>query len=154
MVYWSTGAGLEKCKYETGPWSECDITTDTIKMTMTLKSGEMKECPSTKILTKKCKNVSKLSLRTLTKKCRGRNKIKKIKGECIYDKGSWENCDPVTNKRAKVKSLKSANGQDRCFFGVWGDWSDCQNGVQKKQRQVVQGGVDCQKRAVKTRPCS
>lgn len=46
---------LDKCKYEVGPWSECDITTDTIKMTMTLKSGEMKECPSTKILTKKCK---------------------------------------------------------------------------------------------------
>lgn len=32
-----------------------------------------------------------------------------IAGECIYDKGSWENCDPVTNKRAKVKSLKSGN---------------------------------------------
>ena len=43
---------------------------------------------------------------------------------------------------------------DRCFFGTWGDWSDCQNGVQKKQRQVVQGGMDCQKKAVKTRPCS
>ena len=30
-------------------------------------------------------------------------------GGCIYDKGSWESCDPVTNKRAKKKLLKSGD---------------------------------------------
>ena len=41
----------------------------------------------------------------------------------------------------------------RCFFGPWGDYDECQNGVQKKKRQVIQGGLECERKGVKIKSC-
>lgn len=45
-----------KCKYQKGDWSECDVVTNTITRTNTLKKGDATVCEATKVITKKCKN--------------------------------------------------------------------------------------------------
>lgn len=45
-----------KCKYQKGEWSECDIATNTITRTNTLKKGDPALCQASKVITKKCKN--------------------------------------------------------------------------------------------------
>lgn len=49
-------AGKNKCKYLKGAWSECDLSTNTMTRTNTLKKGDATTCQATKIITKKCKN--------------------------------------------------------------------------------------------------
>ena len=43
---------------------------------------------------------------------------------------------------------------ESCFLGSWGDYGPCQNGVMIKHRPVIAGGVQCERKAVKTKPCS
>ena len=41
----------------------------------------------------------------------------------------------------------------RCFFGPWQEYDECQNGVQKKKRDVIQGGLECERKGVKMKSC-
>ncbi|KAH9490905.1 hypothetical protein Btru_039746 [Bulinus truncatus] len=43
---------------------------------------------------------------------------------------------------------------ERCFFGSWGEFGPCTNGVVTKNRQVLQGDVECERKAVITQACS
>jgi len=43
------------CKYQKGPWSQCDPQTKKRTRTMTLKKGSKSECEEVKVLTKDCK---------------------------------------------------------------------------------------------------
>lgn len=45
-----------KCKYQKGEWSECDLATNTMTRTNTLKKGDATVCQASKAITKKCKN--------------------------------------------------------------------------------------------------
>lgn len=135
------------CKYTRGDWSNCDATTNQKSRTLTLRKGDPNSCEKEKVITKSCKRA------------------------CQYEKGEWSPCDASTKTKQRTLTLKDGSdascpatkpqtreckggeNKDRCFFGQWGEYSDCQNGVRKKQRELKFGGADCQKRAVKTKPC-
>ncbi|KAL5009509.1 hypothetical protein ScPMuIL_011814 [Solemya velum] len=145
------------CRFKKGQWSECDET-HLMERVDTLVGQSNDFCDATRKITKKC----------------GKGKPgggHKKAGKCKYQLGDWSECNPSTQLRTRVKSLVSGdlslcqdekvfnrscarpNGKERCFFGEWGDYAPCQNGVMKKQRQVLQGGIECQRRGVKTKPC-
>ncbi|XP_029634653.1 uncharacterized protein LOC115210287 isoform X4 [Octopus sinensis] len=140
------------CKYNKGAWSKCDPTTKTKSRTLTLKALSDSSCPASKPQTKDCKgNVNN-------------------KG-CKYSYGDWSACNTTSNIRTKTMTLdsgdrsmceatktvtKSCNkkgGKERCFFGAWGEFGPCRNGVKIKKRVVQYGDSECMKRAVKTLSC-
>ncbi|XP_041351382.1 uncharacterized protein LOC121370308 [Gigantopelta aegis] len=138
----------KECKYTFGPWSKCITSTNTKSRMLSLKKGDPEVCEQTKELKRKCRN------------------------QCKYSFGNWTDCDPDTQTRSRTKLLikgdkstckqeisfsKSCtrpNGNERCFFGPWGDFSSCMNGVMMKHRKVIHGSAACERKAVKTRPCS
>ncbi|KAK3578451.1 hypothetical protein CHS0354_037434 [Potamilus streckersoni] len=142
------------CKFREGKWSECNPQTLQMQRVDTIIKGSEAFCEKTRLITKKCRLG------------------KKKKKKCKYDFGTWSDCNALTNKRTRIKHLMSGdpevceeekvesksctrpNGKVRCFFGQWGEYEPCMNGVQKKQREVIQGGVDCQKKAVKMKSCA
>lgn len=141
--------GDKICKYTRGDWSNCDPTTNQKTRTLTLRKGDPNSCEKEKKITKSCKRGHQV---------------------CQYDKGDWSECDPTTKTKERTLTLKDGSdascpatkpqsreckgeNKDRCFFGPWGEFSECQNGVRKKQRELKYGGAECQKRAVKTKPC-
>lgn len=54
-VHCGMPAKLE-CQYERSEWSECNIATNTMTLTKTLKKGDTTVCEASKVITKKCKN--------------------------------------------------------------------------------------------------
>lgn len=137
------------CKFIEGEWSECDPETNQMTRTDTVSSGSAAFCGTTRVLTKKCNKKGK---------------------KCKYDYGEWGDCDIDTNKRTRVRALISgdedcqpektvlktctkSNGEARCFFGPWQEYDECQNGVQKKKRAVLQGGLECERKGVKMKAC-
>ncbi|XP_075229166.1 uncharacterized protein LOC142328908 [Lycorma delicatula] len=76
----------EACRYEKGPWSECDTKTNTRTRTLTLKdkkkdSPATANCETTKTVQKKCKKA------------------------CRYEKGTWSACSPQ-NKMVRTDTLR------------------------------------------------
>lgn len=137
------------CKFSKGPWSECSNSTGFRTRRDRLTKGDPSECESVRVITKKC----------------GKDE------ECKYDVGDWGDCDPKRKERKRVKTLLSGpaacekqvtisrpcskpNGESNCFLGKWGDYGPCQNGVMMKHRPVIAGGVQCERKAVKTKQCS
>lgn len=137
------------CKFTKGEWSECDPETNQMTRVDTVRSGSADYCGTTRVLTKKCNKKGK---------------------KCKYSFGEWGECDADTKKRTRVRTLISgpencpkekivsktcakSNGEERCFFGPWGEYDECQNGVQKKKRQVLQGGIECERKGVKIKSC-
>ncbi|BFZ25256.1 hypothetical protein BsWGS_28295 [Bradybaena similaris] len=139
---------ITACKFRRGEWSECNELTLLMTRVDTLVKGSSKECDLTREITKKCKRV------------------------CKYTIGEWGQCDPVTNHRTRVKTLVSGNnfkkcqpeeivtkpctkkdGEERCFFGSWGDFGPCTNGVMTKHRPVLQGGLECERKGAVTKAC-
>jgi len=134
------------CKFRRGEWTECDEKTELTTRIDTLVKGQ--DCEKTREITKKCKRA------------------------CKYSFGDWGDCDMKTNTRQRVKTLVKGDekickkeefvskpctkrdGGERCFFGPWGDFGPCQNGVTIKQRPLLQGGVECERKAVVTKTCS
>ncbi|XP_046583298.1 uncharacterized protein LOC124290590 isoform X4 [Haliotis rubra] len=139
------------CKFRKGSWSACHPTTHLMTRMDTLIKGDKKFCSNKRQITKKCK---------------------KGKRKCQYDIGEWSDCNTTTNKRTRVKKLKKGdlkvckpeiamtkscsrpNGKERCFFGKWGEYLPCMNGVMTKTRELIQGGTECERKAVKTKACS
>ncbi|XP_014769616.1 uncharacterized protein LOC106868732 isoform X2 [Octopus bimaculoides] len=140
------------CKYNKGAWSKCDPATKTKHRTLTLKAPNDSSCPAIKPQTKQCKgNVNN-------------------KG-CKYSYGDWSACNTTSNIRTKTMTLESGDGsvceatktvtkscskkggKERCFFGPWGEFGPCRNGVKIKKRDVKFGDSECMKRAVKTLSC-
>ncbi|XP_048766139.2 uncharacterized protein LOC125673566 [Ostrea edulis] len=142
----------KSCQYKPGKWGQCNPSTGLVERQDRLKPNSAKFCAQYRMLTKKCKKIKK-------------------RNSCKYKIGQWGPCDPASKKRTKVLTLIKGNankckpvkeiqrlcirpdGSDRCFFGQWKAWEGCQNGVQKRQREVLQGGEDCQIRAVRVQPC-
>ncbi|KAK6986814.1 hypothetical protein BgiMline_016479 [Biomphalaria glabrata] len=137
------------CKFRRGEWSECDETSQLMTRVDSLVSGSPKQCDESRQITKKCRR------------------------KCKYTFGEWGECDPVTNHRTRVKKLvdggdqtkclpedivtkpcEKKNGRERCFYGAWGEFGPCTNGVVTKNRQVLQGGVECERKAVITQACT
>lgn len=46
-----------KCKYQKGDWSECNLELNTMNRTNTLKKGDPALCQASKVITKKCKKT-------------------------------------------------------------------------------------------------
>ncbi|KAL8573582.1 hypothetical protein ACOMHN_047852 [Nucella lapillus] len=190
-----TATKTSQCKYKPLAWSECDVRTNTMLRTLTLKSGDPALCTPTKELTRKCRKPCKFSkgewseceegsgLRTRTDHlvkgapadCEPTRVISRkcgMEGGCKYEVGPWGECDDSSKERTRIKTLISgdpeicrpqiqvtrpcfkANGEENCFLGTWGDYGPCQNGVMMKHRPVIAGGVQCERKAVKTKPCS
>ncbi|XP_062613280.1 uncharacterized protein LOC134275054 [Saccostrea cucullata] len=142
----------KSCQYKAGKWGRCDPKTGLVERQDRLKPNSAKFCAQYRTLTKNCRRMKK-------------------RNSCKYTVSPWGPCDPSTKKRTKVLTLVKGNaikckstkeihrlcirpdGRERCFFGQWKDWEGCLNGVQKKQREVLQGGEECQIRAVRTRAC-
>merc|ERR1711936_1427456 len=124
------------CKFRRGEWSECDEKTELTTRVDTLVKGDKRECEPTREMTKKCRLA------------------------CKYTYGDWGDCDMKTNTRTRVKTLVKGDpekckseenvskpctkrdGEQRCFFGSWGDFGPCTNGVMTKQRPLLQGGIE------------
>nr|ATU82930.1 secreted putative heparin-binding protein [Pristhesancus plagipennis] len=78
------GAKKDPCRYEKGPWSECDASTNTRSRQLTLKkkSDEASStCEPTKTIQKKCKKA------------------------CRYEKGTWSQCNEQ-NEMVRTDTLK------------------------------------------------
>ncbi|XP_070189656.1 uncharacterized protein [Littorina saxatilis] len=145
-----TAAKTSPCKFSKGEWSECDEGTNLKTRTDQLIKGDASKCEATRTISKKC----------------GKEE------ECKYDVGNWSGCDDTTKERSRMKTLVEGdpekcqpeikisrpcfkpNGEASCFLGNWGDYGPCQNGVMMKHRPVIAGGVPCERKAVKAKPCS
>ncbi|XP_052810032.1 uncharacterized protein LOC128238294 isoform X1 [Mya arenaria] len=80
--------GKSGCKYDKSVWSPCDAATNKVTRTLTLVSGDPTLCNATKTQTKRCKD-------------------KHLRPHlCKYRRTSWGECDPGTNMREMVKTLK------------------------------------------------
>lgn len=77
------GAADSQCRYNKGPWTECDAKSNTRSRTLSLKKGEQ-SCVQTRTIQKKCKKA------------------------CRYDKGAWSECAP-TGQMSRTDSLKSSS---------------------------------------------
>jgi len=77
----------ETCRYEKGPWSECDPKTNMRTRTLTLKDKKKAEgtaqatCEPTKTIQKKCKKA------------------------CRYEKGTWSPCN-AQNEMVRTDTIK------------------------------------------------
>ncbi|XP_060077349.1 uncharacterized protein LOC132556909 isoform X2 [Ylistrum balloti] len=150
------GKCRKSCKYARGQWGDCNPSTKLKERVDTLKPSVSKDfCESTRKIHKKCGK-----------------KAKKSKKGCVYQSGPWGECNVLSGQRTKTKTLSTGDvkkcvlektvsrpcagprGQERCFFGPWQEWEECRNGVQRKQREVLQGGDHCQRKRVKTRSCT
>ncbi|CAI9721582.1 58-like isoform X2 [Octopus vulgaris] len=137
-----------KCKYEKGEWSACDPVTNKKVRVLTLRRGDPNSCEKEKTISKSCRR------------------------NCKYNKGAWSKCDPTTKTKSRTLTLKApsdsscpaskpqtkdckgnVNNKERCFFGAWGEFGPCRNGVKIKKRVVQYGDSECMKRAVKTLSC-
>ncbi|XP_046666812.1 uncharacterized protein LOC124358554 isoform X1 [Homalodisca vitripennis] len=81
----------EPCRYEKGPWSECEPKTNMRTRTLTLKDRKKGDataaaanCEPTKTIQKKCK---------------------KGKKACRYEKGTWSTCS-AQNEMVRTDTLK------------------------------------------------
>lgn len=137
------------CHFTRGEWSPCNASFIKTR-TDILVRGNTATCERSRTITKSCGK----------------------KDECKYSTGPWSDCDPETKERMRVKTLTSGNatkcekeiqvrrrchkpnGEESCFLGPWGDYGPCQQGVMMKHRQVIGGGVECERKAVKFKPCS
>jgi hypothetical protein len=136
------------CRYQKGKWQSCNSESRTKSRVDSLREGSDDTCEATRTIEKPCKRIGK---------------------RCLYDFGNWSEC--VEGKRERTATLKPRSktgcpptkvlsksctlrdGSERCFYGPWGEFSDCHNGVKTKIRPVLFGGADCLRRGVKTRPC-
>ncbi|XP_024082265.1 uncharacterized protein LOC106665595 [Cimex lectularius] len=77
--------GKEPCRYEKGPWSECDQKSNMRARQLTLKKkadgSTYPNCEETKTIQKKCKKA------------------------CRYEKGTWSTCNPQ-NEMVRTDTLK------------------------------------------------
>ncbi|XP_066905406.1 uncharacterized protein [Halyomorpha halys] len=80
--------GKDPCRYEKGPWSECDSATNTRSRTLTLKkkagetgSTSQAACEPTKTIKKPCKKA------------------------CRYEKGTWSACN-AQNEMVRTDTIK------------------------------------------------
>ncbi|XP_076444466.1 uncharacterized protein LOC143282678 isoform X2 [Babylonia areolata] len=137
------------CKFSKGEWSECDGQTGMKTRTDHLVKGDPALCEPTRVISRMCGKEDK----------------------CQYEVGNWSECDPGSQMRTRVKTLTGGdadkcqqeiriqrpcvkpNGKEGCFLGKWGDYGPCQNGVMMKHRPVIAGGMACERKAVKTKPC-
>lgn len=137
------------CKFSKGDWSECDEATGLKKRTDHLVKGDTSMCEASRVISKMCGKEEK----------------------CLYEVGNWSACDQGSHMRTRVKTLTGgdpqkcepeirvqrpclkANGEVGCFLGNWGEYGPCQNGVMMKHRPVIAGGMECERKAVKTKPC-
>lgn len=142
----AANAKSTRCRYQRGQWSECDATTNTRTRMNALKRGGS-NCEAKKTETRKCKKA------------------------CRYHKGEWSECN-ASGMRQRLDNLKDGSDTScettrtvdrkcassrpqrrRCQFESWGPYSQCSNGVRTRMRKVISGGEECQRRAVKTKPC-
>lgn len=137
------------CKFSKGQWTTCDQALNLRTRTDRLIKGDPAKCEKSRVISRKC----------------GQDE------ECKYDLGDWGECNSITKERVRVKILLTGpetctkqvnisrpcfklNGENNCFLGKWGDYGPCQNGVMMKHRPVIAGGVQCERKAVKAKPCS
>ncbi|KAL3883312.1 hypothetical protein ACJMK2_029588 [Sinanodonta woodiana] len=83
--------GKGGCAYRKGPWSACRASTNTVTRTLTLIEGDPEKCNQ-----------------TITETGRCRTKHLKPQ-ECKYRRTVWGDCDPITNKKSMVMTLKSGD---------------------------------------------
>jgi len=148
-----------KCKYSKrgGERGECDSATNTRTIVLSLKKGGS-ECAPNKTITKPCRHGRRSRSPGGKGKRGGRG--------CRYTRGDWSECDPTTNMMSRTMTLKIADPnceatktvqrrckKEKCKFGPWSEFGECQNGVRTKTRTVVSGGDACQSRTSKTKPC-
>lgn len=150
------------CKYNKrgGQRGDCDPSTNTRTITLTLKKGGP-ECEATKTVTKPCRQD-----RTGRSTSRGGRGARGQGNPCRYQRGEWSECD-ASNMMSRTLTLKKGDPEtceatktvtkrckkEKCTFGPWSSFGECQNGVRTKTRQVLSGGDECQSRTSKTKPC-
>ncbi|KAH3736208.1 hypothetical protein DPMN_042771, partial [Dreissena polymorpha] len=78
-----------QCKYNAGPWGECNADTNTQQRERSLKRGGG-DCPPVQVQ---------------ERPCRGQ------RGTCKYKRGTWSICDPVSNKKTMLMTLKTGGSQ-------------------------------------------
>ncbi|GFS17300.1 nucleolar protein 58-like isoform X2 [Elysia marginata] len=140
-------SGAPYCEYVRGNWTACDSDTQRSTRMDQLVKGDPANCQRFKQFNKRCKKA------------------------CKYTLDDWSDCDPVTDKRSRVKRLtggdptacgqemtisrpcRDKHGVERCFYGNWGEFGPCTNGVSTKVRPMLQGGVECERKAVITKAC-
>ena len=54
MLYNFSGGRAERCKYDKGAWSDCDVDTNTKTRILTRKGGDESTCEATKTESKPC----------------------------------------------------------------------------------------------------
>jgi hypothetical protein len=149
------------CKYnkQTAVRGECD-SNNMMTITLTLKKGGS-DCPATKTVTKACHQGRNRDTREARGRSRGAG------AGCRYAKAEWSECDPATNVMTKTMTLKRGDAgtceptkvvtkkcnKEKCTYGQWSEWGECQNGSRTKTREVLSGGEECQSRTSKTKPC-
>jgi hypothetical protein len=72
----------------------------------------------------------------------------------IYNKDKKNKAQVKKNKICSSNPSSFFFRADNCFLGRWGEYGPCQNGVMMKHRPVIAGGVECERKAVKAKPCS
>ncbi|KAH9400774.1 hypothetical protein TYRP_002349 [Tyrophagus putrescentiae] len=148
-----------ECRYDKGPWQECDALTGKQKRILTMRSaaggGEGRsagapvnsDCPSEKFIERPCKK------------------------QCKYSKGVWSECTNGAKERVdKLKAEVSTSGckpekaiskqcKKQCAYEK-SEWSICEGGVKTKTLTLVEGGtgqtpnsVDCEPTKTITKVC-
>lgn len=133
------------CKYNKGPWSECNPSTRQKVRTLQLKK-DGGSCEPTKQEAKPCKN-SKL---------------------CRYSRGNWSDCNPDTLSMERVDTLKPGMEASceatrkkvkkckACQYDRQATWTECdpQTDKRSKEQKLVLGDPNrCEPNKIQTRSC-
>jgi len=131
----------KECRYEKGPWEECDYNAGVQKRMLKLKSSRSAStCEQVKHIQRACKKNCRYSKGTWTECTHGfRNRIDTLKSDAT------SGCEPVRNITKACK--------EPCRYSK-SDWSPCENGVKSKTLTLTSDGPSsCQATKLISKEC-
>jgi len=135
-----------ECRYEKGPWEDCDFNTGVQKRVLKLKSARSATtCEPVKQIQRSCKKNCRYAKGTWSECVQGtRNRIDTIKND-VPSLNSNTMCEPIRNITKACK--------EPCRYEK-SEWSICENGVKTKTLTLTNGGSsNCQPTKLITKEC-
>lgn len=149
-------AKTKECNYARATDSECDPITNRLNKTRVLKGTPTPDCPEVRVESVSC----------------DRNAVKKENRHCKYNWEQAETCNQTSNTFTITGSLVNTEGAPAdcevvrthehmckrgkvpCSFGEWGEFGECNKGLQTRTREVQKGPRNmCHRLTREMAPC-
>jgi len=144
----------EVCKYKKGEWSPCDTMVMLVTREDTLKEKHSGPgCDKLRTITKNCKDkeereggicVFEKPKNVAWSKCKDAGVRQRVL-HLVREKGDAAGCpkEKILSKKCKEdkknKKHEGGHAADKCGFGGWTEWSECENNKKQRKREILKG---------------